>query len=128
VLRPVVNLGPLEAVVMERLWSHGCPVTVREVLDELQRDRSVAYTTVMTVMDNLHSKGLLSRERVGRAYHYSTKQSRDQHTAELMGAALAGSEDRASALLHFVEQMPAEEVAGLREALDRSAPERVERG
>lgn len=52
-------LGQLEAVVMERLWSYGRPVPVREVLVDLQRERSIAYTTVMTVMDNLHRKALL---------------------------------------------------------------------
>lgn len=121
------SLGPLEAVIMERLWAGGRPMAVREVLEELQRNRSVAYTTVMTVMDNLHRKGLLSRERVGRAYHYSAVQSREEHTAVLMGEVLAASGDRASALLHFVEQMPAEELARLREALEQRRPDGSER-
>lgn len=116
------TLGPLEAVVMERLWAHDRAMAVREVLEELERDRHVAYTTVMTVMDNLFRKGLLSRERVGRAYHYSPVQSRDEHTAALMGEVLATSGERGAALLHFVEQMPADEMARLREALDHRDP------
>lgn len=116
------TLGPLEAVVMERLWAQDRAMAVREVLEELERDRHVAYTTVMTVMDNLFRKGLLSRERVGRAYHYSPVQSRDEHTAALMGEVLATSGERGAALLHFVEQMPADEMARLREALDHRDP------
>jgi predicted transcriptional regulator len=124
----MTNLGPLEAVIMERLWASKGPMAVREVLEDLQRDRSVAYTTVMTVMDNLHRKGLLSRERVGRAFHYTPVQSRDEHTAVLMGEVLADSGDRGSALLHFVEQMPPEELARLREALDQRTTDGSDRG
>lgn len=56
------RLGELEAVIMDRLWSWARPVTVREVLEDLQRSRTIAYTTVMTVMDNLYKKGILARE------------------------------------------------------------------
>ncbi len=55
---------------MDRLWAWARPSTVREVLADLQRERSVAYTTVMTVMDNLHRKGILDRRADGRAYRY----------------------------------------------------------
>jgi predicted transcriptional regulator len=113
----VRQLGQLEAVIMERLWSYGRPVPVREVLEDLQQDRTIAYTTVMTVMDNLHRKGLLTREMAGRAYRYQPAQTREQHNAAVMGEVLAGSSDRAATLLHFLEQMPSEEVARLREAL-----------
>jgi predicted transcriptional regulator len=113
----VRQLGQLEAVIMERLWSYGRPVPVREVLEDLQRDRTIAYTTVMTVMDNLHRKGFLIREMVGRAYRYQPAQTREQHNAAVMGQVLAGSSDRAATLLHFLEQMPPEEVAQLRKAL-----------
>ena len=51
------QFGELEAVIMDRLWDWGRPVLVREVLDDLRKDRSLAYTTVMTVMENLHRKG-----------------------------------------------------------------------
>ncbi len=116
------QLGRLEAVVMERLWSYGHPVPVREVLEDLQRDRTIAYTTVMTVMDNLHRKGFLAREMDGRAYRYQPAQTREQHNAAVMGEVLAGSSDRAATLLHFLEQMPPEEVARLRAALAERAP------
>src|ERR1051326_7193900 len=62
------QFGELEAVIMERLWEWGRPALVREVVDDLARDRSIAYTTVMTVMENLHRKGWLRRQRDGRAW------------------------------------------------------------
>ena len=116
------ELGHLEAAVMERLWSWQRPVAVREVLEDLQRDRGIAYTTVMTVMDNLHRKGILTRQMDGRAYVYEPVQTREEHTAALMGQVLAGSKDRTATLLHFVEQMSPAEVARLREALAQSTP------
>jgi len=121
----VRSLGQLEALIMERLWSYGRPVPVREVLEDLQRDRTIAYTTVMTVMDNLHRKGFLTREMGGRAYRYQPAQTREQHNAALMSEVLAGSSDRTATLLHFLDQMPAEEVARLREALSEKPPTRA---
>lgn len=114
----VRGLGQLEAAVMQRLWDWGRPVAVREVLEDLQRERELAYTTVMTVLDNLHTKGLVAREKSGRAYLYAPTSSREQHTAGLLDEVLTQSSgDRSAALLHFVGQLSAEEIADLREAL-----------
>jgi len=111
-------LGTLEQLVMDRIWAWGHPVAVREVLEDLQRERTLAYTTVMTVMDNLRRKGMLTREKDGRAYLYKAAQTREQHTAAFMGEVLAGGADTAVTLLHFLEHIPPEEVASLRNALD----------
>lgn len=111
-------LGTLEQLVMDRIWSWGRPVAVREVLEDLQRERTLAYTTVMTVMDNLRRKGLLTREKDGRAYLYRPAQTREQHTAAFMGEVLAGGADTSVTLLHFLDHIPPEEVASLRLALD----------
>jgi predicted transcriptional regulator len=64
------QFGELEAEIMDRLWAWSRPALVREVVDDLNRDRPLAYTTVMTVMENLHRKGWLRRERDGRAWRY----------------------------------------------------------
>jgi len=120
----VRQMGQLESVVMQRLWAYGRPVAVREVLEDLRKDRALAYTTVMTVMDNLRRKGFLTRELVGRAYQYVPVQSREEHNAAVMGEVLAGSSDRATTLMRFVEQMPLEEVAQLRQVLASRAPNR----
>lgn len=120
----MTNLGQLEAAVMERLWATDGPMTVRQVLTDLQRDRPLAYTTVMTVLDNLHRKGMVLREKSGRAYVYRSRESRAVYIADLMSEALSSTKDRRSALLHFVEGMSAAEIKALRLALDGKADER----
>jgi len=112
------RFGELEAVIMDRLWQRGSPALVRDMVEDLQRDRTVAYTTVMTVMENLHRKGWLRRERDGRAWRYEPTGSRSGYTAALMDEALSTSQDRRSALTHFVLQMNPRDAAALREALD----------
>jgi len=115
------GFGDLEAAVMDRLWAMGVPATVRSVLDDLRAVRPLAYTTVMTVMDNLYRKGFLDRELDGRAHRYWPTRSRAEYSAELMGEALSASGDRTAALLRFVEQMPADEVDRLRTLLGEDA-------
>lgn len=113
------GLGELEAVVMDRLWSWRQPATVRDVLDSLRDERELAYTTVMTVMDNLHRKGWLERERVGRAFVYRPVASRQEHSARMMHEALEASRDAGGTLVHFLAEMSEEESAALRRALRR---------
>lgn len=113
------QFGNLEAIVMDRLWAWDRPAAVREVLEDLQKDRSIAYTTVMTVMDNLFQKGVLTRELDGRAYRYRAVRTREEHTAELMEQVLASGGDAGATLLHFVERMPSKDVSRLRKELDR---------
>ena len=116
----VRQLGQLEAEVMTRVWKWQRPVLVREVLEDLQREREIAYTTVMTVMDNLHRKGFLAREKDGRAYRYTAAQTRQEHTAVVMEEVLASSGDSSATLMHFVQQIDDEELAVLRSLLTRS--------
>jgi predicted transcriptional regulator len=116
----VRGFGDLEAAVMDRLWSRDDPATVREVLDDLRLVRELAYTTVMTVMDNLHRKGWLSRQLDGRAYRYRPESTRPEYCARLMRHALDGSGDNTGTLLRFVEQMsPADAEALLGALQDR---------
>ena len=117
------RFGELEAVIMERLWERGRPALVREILDDLSQDRTIAYTTVMTVMDNLHRKGWLRRERDGRAWRYEPTGSRSGYTAALMNEALETSADRRRALAHFAPQMSPHDAAVLRDALDHALHE-----
>jgi predicted transcriptional regulator len=122
------QLGELEAVIMDRLWDWGQPALVREVLDDLRKDRPLAYTTVMTVMENLHRKGWLRRDRDGRAWRYEPAGSRSGYTAALMSDALATSTDRGTALAHFVLQMSPHDAGLLQQALDRANPRPEEGG
>ncbi|HEU5332660.1 MAG TPA: BlaI/MecI/CopY family transcriptional regulator [Actinocrinis sp.] len=112
------RFGDLESAVMERIWRIGRPVLVREILEELQAERVIAYTTVMTVMDKLHGKGWLRREPRGRAYVYEAVASREAYTARLMRDAWATSDNQAAAFVHFLEQLSEQEARALRTALE----------
>lgn len=99
-------LGPLEAVIMERLWRRGS-ATVRDVVDDLGRTRALAYTTVMTIMSRLHSKGLLDRARDGKTYVYRPAFSREEHRERLSRELVRGLVDEFGelALAHFAAEL-----------------------
>ncbi len=84
------DLGPLERAIMESLWDReDHEVTVRDV-NESPAGRKSAYTTVMTVLDRLWRKGFLARRKVGCAYVYRVRRTRDQHVGDLVARVLAG--------------------------------------
>lgn len=118
--------GDLEATLMDLLWDAQRPLLVREVA-ELMRPQPRAYTTVMTVLDNLHRKGWLERERDGRAWRYRPVLSRQDYTARLMREALAGSDDRAAVLARFVEEIDPVDAAALAAALRDGALQETDR-
>ena len=113
----VPTLGELERAVMEALWSADAPMTARDVQDALA-GRELATTTVLTVLGRLERKGLVTRERSGRAHRYRSVASREDHVAELMNVALDTAADRSAALARFVGSIPPEERARLRDLLD----------
>jgi predicted transcriptional regulator len=119
----VRGFGELEAVIMDRIWNRDprAFTTVREVFDELVEERDIAYTTVMSTMDNLHRKGWLQRELDGKAYRYWPTLSREQHSARLMRDALDAGGRPDLVLSHFVEQIGLEDSERLRAALRRLA-------
>ena len=109
---------------METLWDAGDGwMTVREVHDVLAKDRDIAYTTVMTVLDRMARKDLVAREREGRAWRYQPTQTRGAMTAEVMRQALGefaeetNKHDRQAALVAFVGEASAADRRALREAL-----------
>jgi predicted transcriptional regulator len=116
-VRDMFGLGERESTIMEVLWSVAEPVTVRDVLDRL--DRPLAYTTVMTVLDNLHNKGHVTREKVGRAFRYRAAQTREAVAAQMVREVLAASGDAEGVLLHFAGSASPEESTVLRRILRR---------
>ena len=67
---PFTGIGSLEADILAVVWQHD-QTTVREVYETLLERRQIAYTTVMTVMNNLVKKHLLLQDRSHIAYVYS---------------------------------------------------------
>ncbi len=114
-------LGPLEAIVMERLWKRG-EATVRDIVDDLSRSRSLAYTTVMTIMTRLHAKGLLVRVRDGKTYRYKPAFTREEHRERLSRDLVRGLVDEFGdvALAQFAAELDGVDVTH-RAALRRIA-------
>ncbi len=104
---------------MEVLWSRAEPTTVRAVHDELSTHRQIAYTTVMSTMDNLFRKGWLLREKVGLAYHYRPVMSREEHSAQLMRTVFESGGDGELILNFFLDQIGEDDSVKLRQALAR---------
>jgi predicted transcriptional regulator len=107
---------------MDVRWQYE-PLTVRAVLDRLDTGKPLAYTTVMTVMtvmDSLHRKSWVSRERDGRAYHYRPACSRAEAAAQALGAVLDSSGDPEAVLLHFARSVSNQESDVLYKALRRA--------
>jgi predicted transcriptional regulator len=97
-------LFDLEADIMDVVWSKGWQdFSVADVQRELEREREIAYTTVMTTVTRLHDKGLLERERDGKRYVYRPVMSRDKFTEtmarELLGSLSGLGHEQALALL-----------------------------
>lgn len=76
-------LTPLELLIMQVLWRNG-PSNVQQVQKNLPEDKSLAYTTVQTVLNGLEKKGRVRRELVGRAYEYRATLSREKAVGQAM--------------------------------------------
>jgi predicted transcriptional regulator len=101
-------LHELETEIMEEVWNGG-ERTVREVLEALNARTAPqrAYTTILTVMQRLHAKDVLRRERDGRRDVYVAVLTREQYAqarAEAEVGALV-SEYGDVALAHFARHM-----------------------
>ncbi|MGS2644473.1 BlaI/MecI/CopY family transcriptional regulator [Streptosporangium sp. LJ11] len=112
------SLGDLERSIMDVLWGSDDSLTVRDVVNRLS-DRSLAYTTVMTVMNRLVRKDFIRRERDddGRTWRYTAAAGREVYIAELMLSALSETGDRIAALSRFARSVSHDEAEALREAL-----------
>jgi predicted transcriptional regulator len=80
------QLGPLEERLLEALWERG-NATVRDLLSGDGGCKDLAYTTVMTTLDRLFKKNLLSRQAEGRAFRYAPRFSREELHLEVAGEA-----------------------------------------
>ncbi|MFF5228871.1 BlaI/MecI/CopY family transcriptional regulator [Dactylosporangium sp. NPDC000521] len=119
----MAGLGDLEREVMAQLWDAGEPLTVRQVHERLDPSRGLAYTTVMTVLDRLAKKGVVTQQKADRAYRYTATQTREEMTAALMLDALSAAPDgaaRDAALAHFVGRIGLDALtAAMKAAKDR---------
>lgn len=98
----------LELKCLDVLWDIEAG-TVHDVRNRLMESRRLAYTTVMTVLDRLVKRGVVTRKRQGRSYVYTPRISRDamRHTAVqgFVNAFFDGSE---AALLNWLRNRAAD--------------------
>lgn len=97
------------------MWVGGRPMTPAEVQSTL--DGVLAYTTVMTTLARLYTKGLATRTRAGRGYVYAAAVDEAAHTAAEMSSLLARRHDRAAVLAQFVSELSADDERALRQLL-----------
>jgi predicted transcriptional regulator len=120
----LAGTGQLERAVLQVLWDSAGPVSGRDVLTALAAadgtgaaPRELAITTVLTVLDRLRRKGLVRRERSGRAHLYEAALSREDYVADLMLEALGQAPDRGAALTRFLGGASPADADHLRRAL-----------
>ncbi|MCL4417006.1 MAG: BlaI/MecI/CopY family transcriptional regulator [Actinobacteria bacterium] len=100
-------LGKLENEIMKIIWQSEFPLSVRDVMTLLQKKRTIAYTTVMTVMGRLTEKGVLSRKLYGSSYLYEPKVNREKfvssyvHNMFKTAVSTLGQE----AVTHFIKEI-----------------------
>ncbi len=116
-------LGPLEQEVMEVMWRLE-DATVRDVHGELAAARRIAYTTVMTTMTRLATKGLLQRDTAGLAHRYRPAVSRERYAQSAVGDMLSWILDRypepaAAYLAEAVDEVDGVSLDALRQAVER---------
>jgi predicted transcriptional regulator len=100
--KSILDLAPLELDCMNALWPLG-EATVREVHEAVSEYRPRAYTTIMTILDRLARKGVVTRRKIGRAYLYrpnlTSEGARESAVARLVTGFFGGSRDEL--LLHL---------------------------
>ena len=113
---------------MEALWRRGEPGSVRDLVAEFD---GTAYTTLMTTLDRLHRKGVLDREKAGRAFLYRVRYSREELESGVAVQELESLLERSAAepvLSYFVDEVSRRD-ARLLDELERLVQEkRRERG
>jgi predicted transcriptional regulator len=123
------SLGALERDVMAIAWEHG-EISVRDACAHL--GSAVAYTTVMTTMDRLFKKRLLSRRKVGRAFLYRAAATRDELegavATELMQTLLQGHRGEPLPLLSSLVDAVSERDRALLDELERLIREKRRAG
>lgn len=115
-----------ELEILNILWKKG-EATVKEVHEELSKTKESGYTTTLKIMQIMHEKGLVSREKEGKTHKYSSaysaEKTRTQLLDKLMDAAFGGSAMKLVMQALGNKKTTREEIKELKEYLDK-----IERG
>ena len=120
-------LGSLEAEVMEIVWTKET-CCVKDVHEQLQSERKIAYTTVMTIMSRLSDKKLLKKHKEGNAFYYAPAVTKEEFSytvvTEVMDSLIEDYPEAAFA--HFVKKLGNEDEAKIN-ALEKLFKERMQK-
>jgi predicted transcriptional regulator len=94
----ILDLAPLELECLTVLWALR-EATVRDIHRALAAARPRAYTTVLTIMDRLEQKGIVTRRKVGKAFHYQPKLSVEEARVKAVEKIVEGFFDGSPAAL-----------------------------
>ena len=94
----ILDLAPLELECLSVLWPMG-EGAVRDIHRALAASRPRAYTTVMTIMDRLEQKGIVTRRKVGRAFRYQARLSAEEARLKAVEKIVQGFFDGSPAAL-----------------------------
>ena len=113
--------GDLEYAVLTRLWDLGV-ASAREIHEQTGAPEGLVYTTIAKVLDRLHDKGLVTREREGKAFLYRPKVTRetfDLARARTLLSRMLGPRPHAAvaALVEAVESLDPELLGELERAV-----------
>jgi predicted transcriptional regulator len=101
-----LRLHELEATIMDAVWTRQLgSFAVSDVLAVLEKQRDIAYTTVMTTVVRLHRKGLLHRVREGKRYLYFPKLTREQFLESTAREVLDGAVGAPRAMAMLAEKV-----------------------
>ena len=111
---------PAELEVLQVLWDEG-PATVRQVMERLNPARPRGYTTVMSLLDVMHDKGMLKRKSEGRAFVYSPKVDQTKTLGKMVQDLLSRAFQGSSSTLvsHLLDQASPDpdELKAIRDAI-----------
>lgn len=112
------RIGELEACLLKHLWTVDSG-TAKSVHEAVGRSRGISLNTVQSTLDRLHSKQLLQRKKVSRAFRYTASVSCGTLLATMISEAAARfSGDNSTAMAALVDAA---------EQLDHSALDELER-
>ncbi len=103
---------------MSVVWARDDWITPRDVTETLSN--KWAYTTIMTVLVRLNERGVLERQRKGRAFEYRSVDKREQFYADRIASVLSNSPGLEATLTRFVDRLTPAQLEELASQLDES--------
>jgi BlaI family penicillinase repressor len=118
-----------ELAILRVLWERG-PSTVRQVYDEIGRERPLAYTTALKLLQIMTDKGLVDRDERDRTHVYSARLSEDQTqrqlVRDLLDRAFGGSASKLVMQALATKRASTDELREIRRALDKAKSRETE--